>query len=49
MGMPHHRDHDDGVTPARGSQTARSKIAIVAIAVLLAAFVALHIAGVFGP
>jgi hypothetical protein len=47
MAMPHHRDHDD--TPLKRPRSARRKIAVAGIAVLLAAFVALHIAGVFGP
>ena len=48
MGMPHHRDHDDSATPPRSPRSTRSKIAIPAITVLPAAFIALHIAGVFG-
>jgi hypothetical protein len=48
MLLPQHRD-DDGAPPAKGSPSVRTKLLVGAVAVLLAVFVALHVAGVFGP
>ena len=49
MGMPHRRDCDDSATLPKRPRSTRGKVTIAAITVLVAAFVALHIAGVFGP
>jgi cytochrome b561 len=49
MVMPSHPHQDDDATAVKESPSWQTKAVIAAIVVLVIAFIALHLAGVFGP
>jgi hypothetical protein len=49
MVIPSHPDQHDDAAPLKNPPTRRTKLAIALIVVILATFIALHLAGVFGP
>jgi hypothetical protein len=48
MAMPHHPDENDDA-PATSAPNWQAKALFAVIAILVIAFIALHLAGVFGP
>jgi hypothetical protein len=49
MAMPRHPDQDDDPTPTAKAPSRQTKVIIAVLVALVAAFIALHVAGVFGP
>jgi hypothetical protein len=49
MAMPRHPHQDDDPAPAKKAASLQTKLVVAAILALLIAFIALHVAGVFGP
>ncbi len=49
MVMPRHPDQDDSAVPVSKPPSGKTKVIVAVVVVLLVAFIALHLAGVYGP